>query len=429
MKASISKIEEYNCWTANKLYDAGLIRDDYLNKLNSFIGNKLIKVLVGQRRSGKSYILRQIINHLITNHNINRKNTFYLNKEYLAFSEIESSTDLDLLFSDYLEEIKPKGKIYIFLDEVQNISEWEKFVNSYAQDFNREYEIYITGSNSELLSGELATLLSGRYIEFLIFPFNLNEYANANNTEVSQQLFIQYLQFGGLPEMLSLKNADMKRHYIESLKDTIILRDIIERKGVKDVVLLEEIFRFIIANTGNLTSFNSIVKYFKSKQKKTNYETLSSYIKFLTQTFIIHQAERYNLKGKQVLGGERKLYLNDLSYKTYFQGFLPSDIGYYIENFVYLQLRQIGLQVFVGNWDKYEIDFVAIMQNKTIYVQVAYLLANKETIDREFGNLLKIKDNHPKIVVSMDDFKFDNPNGILHIKPWELRSHLEQLIS
>jgi len=419
MENIFEKIRRYNLWDGENL-NTGFIRTYYLERISGLTGNKLIKVLVGQRRSGKSYVLRQLINLLITQKKVRPGNIFYVNKEYSAFDDIKSSSDLEALFKFYIDTIKPSGKIYIFLDEVQNIEKWESFVNSYSQDFTREYELFLTGSNSRLLSGELATLLSGRYVEFEIFPFSYFETADLSKQKPSRESFINYITTGGLPELVNISNDESQRYYVESLKNTIILRDIVERHNIKDPTLLEDIFKFMVVNIGNLTSINSIIKYFKSRQKKTNYETLSSYAEYITDTFIMHKAERFNLRGKQILGGECKYYLNDLAFKNYLFGFSPADMGYNLENYVFNQLRRLGYIVNVGVMNNFEIDFVAKKPEKTLYVQVSYLLSSPEVVEREFGNLLRIKDNHEKIVVSLDEVKFSDYQGIKHVHPWEL---------
>jgi hypothetical protein len=419
MKAVFERIRTFNVWDG-QLYKAGYERSDYLNAITKFIGNKLIKVLVGQRRVGKSYVLRQIINHLISDKGVNPQNIFYVNKEYTAFDVVKSSLDLEVLFNYYRSQFALNGKIYIFLDEVQNIQNWETFVNSYSQDFTSDFELFITGSNSNLLSGELATMLSGRYVEFEIFPFSFFEYAGIKSFNIRKETFLRYMQTGGMPEMFNFEQDELQRHYIESLRNTIVLRDIVGRHNIKDLALLEDIFKFLSSNIGNLTSYSSIINYFKSRQKKTNYETVSSYVGFLKDTFIIQQAERYNLRGKQTLGGECKYYLNDLSFKNYILGNFPSDVGNNLENYIFMQLRRMGYKVSVGVFNDLEIDFVAQKSEKTMYVQVCYVLNEAKTIDREFGNLLLIKDNYEKIVVSLDDFKFSDYEGIKHIRPWEL---------
>jgi len=419
MEKLFNIIAKYNFWDGKDL-NTGFLRQGYLNKILEFTDNKLIKVLTGQRRSGKSYILRQFIDFLVKKKKIPVRNTFYVNKEYSAFDGIKSNSDLEELFKLYKRRIKPSGKIYIFLDEVQNIDNWELFVNSYSQDFTREYEIFITGSNSKLLSGELATFLSGRYLELEITPYSFFETVELQNQTISRNHYISYLKTGGLPELFNISGEESRRYYVESLKNTIILRDIIERHNIKDPVLLEDIFKFLVVNTGNLTSISSIISWFRSRNRKTNYETLSSYLSFMTETFIIHKADRFNLKGKQVLGGEAKYYLNDLAFKNYLFGFYPSDIGYNLENYVYNQLRQLGYKVYTGVIGNLEIDFVAQKPEKTLYVQVSYLLSSQKVIEREFGNLLRIKDNHEKIVISLDETRFSDYNGVKHLHPWEL---------
>ena len=423
MQHAFEKIKKYNIWDGKSL-NTGYVRDVYLNKISDYIGNKLIKVLVGQRRSGKSYLMRQVIHYLTTEKKVNPDNIFYLNKEFTAFNEIKTASDLEDLFEMYKKHLQPTGKIYIFLDEVQNIDRWETFVNSCSQDFVNDYELFISGSNSNLLSGELASLLSGRYVEFEIMPFSFFEIADFRNLETNKENFVTYLKTGGLPELLHIEKEEMKRHYVDSLKNTIILRDIVERHNIKDVSLLEDLYKFLTMNIGNLSSISNIINYFKSKQRKTNYETLSSYIEYLTDTFILQKTERYNLRGKQVLGGECKYYLNDLAFKNYLFGFSPSDIGYNLENYVFLHLKRTGYDVTVGVLNNLEIDFVAQKPDKTLYVQVCYLLSSQKVIEREFGNLLLIKDNHEKIVVSMDDVKFSDYEGIKHARPWELSNFI-----
>jgi len=419
METVFNNLSKYNFWYNNNI-SLGFIRKNYLLKITKYLNNKLVKVLTGQRRTGKSYILRQIIDFLITKKSIKPTNIFYLNKEYIGFDQIKNSTQLDELFKYYKQKLAVSGKIYIFLDEIQNIDNWEVFVNSYSQDFTSEYEIFITGSNSNLLSGELATLLSGRYIEFPIYPFSYSEYIDIHQLENNKNAYLQYLNTGGLPELLNFHEEEITKNYIESLKNTIILRDIISRYSIKDLQLLESIFRFIASNIGNLTSASNIVKYFKSLNKKTNYETVSSYLRYLIESYVIHEVERFDIRGMQTLTGVKKYYLNDLSFKNFLLGFTPSDFGYNLENQIYMQLAEKNYHVFTGAFKEFEIDFIARKNNETIYIQVAYLLANETTIKREFGNLQKIDDNYPKIVVTLDDVKFTGYQGIKHYRPWEI---------
>jgi len=404
----------------NKNINLGFKRNIYLSRILKYLDNRLVKVLVGQRRCGKSYILRQIINYLIDQKGINPKNIFYLNKEFIGFEGIKTSNDLNNVFLAYVKKFDLKNKVYIFLDEIQNISNWELFVNSYSQDFTTEIEIFITGSNSNLLSGELATYLSGRFIEFNIYPFSYSEYVELHKIKKNKTTYLEFLKTGGLPELINFYDYEVSRNYVESLKSTIILRDIISKNSIKDVELLESLFKFLITNIGNLTSLSNIVKYFKNFNKKTNYETLSSYTNYLLETFVIHAVERYDIRGKQTLTGVKKYYLNDLSFKNYLFGFKATDIGYNLENQIFNTLLQNDYKIYIGEFKNSEIDFVATKNSETLYLQVTYLLANQEVIDREFGNLEKINDNYPKYVVSLDDIKFSNQKGIIHYRPWEL---------
>ncbi len=423
MKKVFEKIRQYNVWDTGSIH-TGFERTAYIEKLSGYVGSKLVKILIGQRRVGKSYLLRQIINYLLVEKNVNPKNIFYVNKEYTAFDKVKNARDLEDLFQIYEMELNVSGKIYLFLDEIQDVEQWENFVNSYAQDFTADYEFFITGSNSKLLSGELASLLSGRYVQFEIFSFGFEEFTNYKQLPVNKETYLKYLQTGGLPELLRLQDDEIRQHYVESLKNTIILKDIVLRHQIKDVSLLEDIFKFLTVNVGNPVSVASIVAYFKSQQKKTNYETVSSYLHYLKNALIFHEVERYRLRGKKVLGGIRKYYLNDLAFKNYLFGYYPSDIGYNLENLVYLELKRKGYKIHIGQLDAQEIDFVAIKKDKTIYLQVAYLLSSEKTIEREFGNLLKIKDNHEKMVISLDDIQFSGYEGIKHFRPWELEGQI-----
>lgn len=422
MADKIVILEKYNFWD-KELPDFGFPRNYYLNKIQEFLSNKLIKVLVGQRRTGKSYVMCQIILHLINN-KIKPKNILYINKEFTDFDFLEKHTDLDELIKLYEKNFKPKGKIYLFVDEIQNIKSWEKVINSYSQDYTREYEIFITGSNSELLSGELSTFLSGRYIQFQIFPFSYNEYINFSEIENTKQNYLKYLNTGGLPELFNLPNQETKRHYMSALKDTILLRDIIQRYKIKDAKLLEDIFAFLINNASNLISINNIVKYFKGKNRKTNYETVANYINYLKYSFLIYQVTKYNIAGKELLSGTYKYYINDLAYKNYIYAGFSYGIGYMLENLVYLQLINSGFDVYVGYLRNKEVDFVAIKKSKPIYIQVTYLMTDKQTIDREYASLEAINDNYEKIVISLDDILFEEKKGIKHIQAWNLNDYL-----
>lgn len=408
-----------NHWTEKPNVETGFIRNNYLSKLKEATDNKLIKVIVGQRRSGKSYIVRQFIEYLIAEKSVPPQNTFYLNKELFDFESIKTATDLTNLIQFYKKKIKPSGKVYIFIDEVQNIDEWEKIIVSLAQHTVEAYEVFITGSNSQLLSGELASHLSGRYVVFEVFPFSFTEYLNIFGYQNNKNHFIQYLKTSGLPEVYNIHSEDIHRHYFQSLKDTILLKDIMYRHKIRDYVLLEDLFLFVLHNVGNLISISSILKYFKSKQRKADYTTITSYIAYMEEAYIVRHCPKYSLKTKELLSGEKKYYVNDLGFRNYLYPQLTTDIAPMLENIVFMHLRMAGFEVKVGYNKLYEVDFIATKGELTKYIQVTYLLSSEKTKNREFRVLENINDNFPKYLVSMDEIKLSHPQGILHKNIWE----------
>lgn len=414
MNDILSYLTTINPWGKGEITGNGLIRELYLDKIANATGNRLIKVIVGQRRAGKSYIVRQIINQLIITEKVPPVNIFYLNKELYEFDEIRNAGDLQEVIQLYRKHLKPKGKVYLFIDEVQNIEAWEKIIVSLAQHPVEEYEIFITGSNSGLLSGELATRLSGRYVVFEVFPFSYHEYLAFNHLDDSKEHFINYLETTGMPEALNIASYEIRQHYFQSLKDTVLLRDIMFRHKIRDYVLLEDLFLFLLHNTGNLVSVPSIIKYFKSKNRKVEYATVASYIKNMEDAFIIRRCPKYSVKTKELLSGDKKYFVNDLGFRNYIYPQLRTEIGSMLENVVYLHLKMAGYDVKVGYLKNMEVDFVAEKGDRKFYVQVAYLLSSQATIDREFRSLEAIPDSFPKYVVSMDDLTIRHPKGIFH---------------
>jgi predicted AAA+ superfamily ATPase len=420
----INSIRKYNFWDTNPI-DLGYSRTFYTDKIGQYIGNKLVKVLVGQRRAGKSYILRQIASKLISE-GVKPENILYINKEYMELATLRNAIELEQLYKAYREVLNPIGKVYIFIDEIQYIEEWERFVNSHSQDFAEPSELFISGSNSNLLSGELATLLSGRYVEFEVFPFSYTEYCGITQQETGSDSYKQFLQSGALPELFNLPNDEMKQNYVSSIKDTVMLRDIVGRYNVKDVKLLDDLFVYLVNTASNLISITNIINFFASKKRKTNYETLSSYINYLENSFLVHRAERYNIKGKDTISGNSKYYLNDLAYRNYLYSGYGYGIGYLLENAVYLSLRRAGYQVYVGTIKDAEVDFVAIKGDRKMYLQVTLQLTEEQTIEREYRSLKLIDDNFDKFVVSMDNYKIPTNEGVEHVSAWNLDEFLSK---
>lgn len=418
----LTTIRKYNFWDGHPI-DLGYPRTFYTDKIGQYIDNQLIKVLIGQRRAGKSYILRQIASQLIAS-GTDPRNILYINKEYLEFSDIHNYLDLENLLQLYRKELNPQGKVFLFIDEIQDIEEWERFVNSHAQDFADPCELFISGSNSSLLSSELATLLSGRYIKFEILPFSFSEFCGISQREPNKESYIDFLQTGALPELFNLPSDEMKQNYVSSIKDTVMLRDIVARYKVKDVKLLDDLFVYLVNNASNIISIANIVNFFKSRNRKTNYETLSNYISHLESSFLVHKVERYNIKGKETISANNKYYLNDLCYHNYLYSGFGYGMGYLLENAIYLSLRRAGYQIYVGINKETEVDFVAIKGSKRLYIQVALQLTKKETAEREYRSLLSIEDNFKKYVVSLDDFRIPTNEGVDHIPAWEIDSIL-----
>lgn len=422
MDERITLLEKYNLWNS-KVFDFGFKRSEYTDKLSDYVGNRLIKVLVGQRRTGKSYILRQVAQQLIDN-GVNPQNTLFINREFADFDFLKTYKELDELIKSYKKAIQPKGKVYIFIDEIQLIEEWEKVVNSYSQDYTEEYELFITGSNSKMLSGELATLLSGRYVSVEVFPFSYSEFCGITNREEGRESYIAYMNSGGLPELFMLPKEELKRNYISAIKDTVLLRDIIQRNNIREPKLLEDLFAYLVNNASNLISITNIIKYFKGQGRKIGYDGVSNYIGYIEDTFLIHRCERYDIKGKDILSGNSKFYINDLAYKNYLYSGFGYGFGYLVENLVYLELRRAGYEVYVGTLRNKEVDFVAKKNDRIIYLQSTYILIDEETIEREYSALETIGDNYEKVVVSLDDMTLPLKGGIKHIRAWEMGSIL-----
>lgn len=423
MENVFDALRQYNYWGGEPI-DMGFTRRTYLERIMPFVGNRLVKVLAGQRRAGKSYLLRQIAKQLIDN-GVKPENTFMLNKDLLAFDGVRDCHDLTELFERYRRELKPEGKVYIFIDEVQNIGEWERFANSYSQDFTHDYELFLTGSNSKMLSGELASLLSGRYVEIEVFPFSFAEFCGMAGKEENRQSYIEYMQQGGMPEMLKLTGDEVRRNYVMALKDTILLRDIIQRESIKDPRLLEDLFVYLVNNTSTLFSINSLMKFYKGKGRMVSYEKLSQYLTYMSDAYLLHRTDRYNIRGKETIAGVCKYYANDLAFRNYlFQG-TAHGVGYELENLVYLQLRRCGFTVYVGDSQGLEVDFVAMKGDRTVYLQATYMLADEETVRREYASLQSIADHYEKYVVSLDDLQLPSREGIRHIRAWELERRLQ----
>ena len=390
-------------------------RPNYLQQLKPFIDTPLIKVITGIRRSGKSTVMKLLHAELISQ-GIDEQNIIHINFESFAFSEYKTAEKLYALVK---EKIQTTQKYYLLLDEIQEVADWEKAVNAFMVDFN--LDLYITGSNSHLLSSELSTYLAGRYIEIPIFTLSYKEFLDfkagysQENIENSTALFNEYLQKGGFPMVHTADYPqDVAYKIVQDIYASVILRDTVQRHKIRDVELLERIVKYAFDNIGNTFSGKNVADYFKSQQRKVDLNTVYNYLKALESAFILHRVERFYVKGKEILKTQEKFYLGDVSLLYATMGFRTSLIAGILENLVYLELKRRGYQVYIGKLGTKEIDFVAQKQNDKLYIQVAYKLESKQTVEREFSPLQAIADNHPKYVITMDDFWQENIDGIVH---------------
>ncbi len=391
-------------------------RELYIEKIKPFIDKDIIKVLTGIRRSGKSVMLKLIMEELKQN-KIDEKQFININFENLINRELTTADKLHEYILKKASEIKKK--CYIFLDEIQEVKDWEKCINSLRVNEEYDFDIYITGSNAKLLSGELSTYLAGRYVEFVIYPFSFKEFLETLKSiqqDVStREAFQKYVKFGGMPFLYNLAfEEEASLQYLKDIYSSIILKDITQRNKIRDTDLLERVISYLIMNVGNNFSATSISKFFKSENRKVSVETILNYIKAAEESFLIYRVSRDDLIGKKVLNVNEKYYIADHGMREAILGSNQRDINQIFENIIYLELLRKGYNVRVGKVDNLEVDFVCTKGNEKIYVQVAYLLASSETIEREFTSLEKIDDNYPKYVISMDEFDMSR-NGIIHI--------------
>lgn len=386
-----------------------LKREIYLSRIRGFYDSDLVKILVGIRRCGKSVILKQIIEE-IKEKGIEEDHILYINFEFVEFEELK---DYKKLNSYIKEKIKDNKKYYIFLDEIQNVEKFEIVVNSLRASLEN-ISIFITGSNSKLLSNELSTVLSGRYVLFNIYPLTYKEYIELTGKNSKDEMnFWDFVKWGGLPNRVQFTNETNIKDYLHSVFDSIILRDVVERLGLKDTSLFNLILQYLIDITGREFSANNIIKYLKTEGKVTSTETLYTYLDALCKALIIQKIYRYDIHGKAILKTLNKYYMTDLGIAQIKNNNFEINKCFAIENVVFNELVARGYEVYIGKLNPGEIDFIASKSGERKYFQIAYLLSDKKVEDREFGALKKIEDNYPKYVISLDKTNFSQ-NGIIH---------------
>lgn len=384
-----------------------------MQRIRPFINTDLIKVFTGIRRAGKSVMLELVKNELKES-GIGEENFLCINFEQFSNSQFLDVESLYKKITDFQKNTK--GKIYLFFDEIQEVDGWEKCINSCRIDF--DCDIYITGSNAKLLSGELSTYLAGRYVEFVIYPFSFAEFfemnliKNPNADKVT--CFMQFLKTGGMPFLSNFPDDDSaKSQYLIDIYNSVVLKDVVKRNNIRDVDTLERIVAYAFSNIGHIFSATSLSKYFKSENRKISHDTILNYLKFCSDAFLFYKINRYDLEGKKIVTVNEKYYCADHGLREALFGKNIQNIDQVLENIVCLELLRRNYKVYVGKKGDLEIDFIAEKQGKKIYIQVAYLLANDETIKREFSVFNSVKDSYPKYVVSMDDLDFSQ-NGIIH---------------
>ena len=395
-------------------------RPDYLEKLKPFIDVKVIKILAGIRRCGKSTILEMLKQELISN-GVKEDHIISINYSNVEF---DKSFNFIKMYDELKAKFVDEKKYYLLLDELQEVDGWEKTVNSLFEEKN--VDIYVTGSNSKLLSSEISTYLTGRYVTISVYTLSFKEYLtfkNNQNKPIKEQLQ-DYIRFGGFP-LVAISNLDEKASYqiVEDIYNSVVVNDITKKRNIQNIDLFNRVVRFIVENIGKTFSANSIVKFLKSENRTISVETIYNYLQWLEKAFVIYRCKRYDLQGKNILKTQEKFYIADQSIKYALFGFNPTTIASMMENLVYFELKRRGYDVFIGkNADK-EIDFVAIDRDKKLYIQVCRELPKES--DREFANLIEIKDNYPKMIVTLDDYASGNVNGInvVHLADFLLNNY------
>lgn len=390
----------------------------YYKKIEKFIDKPLIKVITGIRRSGKSTLLKLIQKQLLKN-GVNSEDIIYINFESMKYYDFREAKKL---YNHIIESIKSERKQYLFFDEIQLVKDWEEAINSFLVDLN--VDIYITGSNSNLLSSELSTLLTGRYVQIQIYPLSFNEmieFHKTYNSDVDHKnLLWYYIRRGGFPS-IHISNYDEDTAYmvLNDIYDSIVLRDVVQRYKIRNIELLNRIMKYVMDNVGNTFSAKNISDYFKSQHRKVDLNTVYNYIEALESSFVISKVNRYDLIGKEILKTQEKFYLADQGIQHAVFGYRDRNISGVLENIVYNELVRRGYSVFIGKLRDKEVDFVAEKKNGKVYVQVTYKMESEKTILREFEPLLSINDHYPKYVVSMDEHFNDNIEGVRHVSLYE----------
>ncbi len=388
-----------------------LIRELYLQQIRPYYESDIIKVITGVRRAGKSVLLETIRDELIAN-GIKEDHIIYLNLEDLDYAYIENASDLH---AEIKNRIADREKYYIFLDEIQHVREFEKALSSFRAAMT--VSLFVTGSNSSLLSGELATLLTGRTVEFEVFPFSfaeMKQYYELNGRPWNDDLFFDYLKWGGFPIRFDYRDEASVQKYLSTLYESIVNRDIVRKSKSEDKKAFMDISQYILANAGKELSIDNVIKEYAKSHKTVSRRTVYNYLDKMKKAFLIHGAGRYNITGKTALSNKEKQYAVDMGFRTVNTNTINYEDTFFLENIIYNELLARGYTVFAGKTYKGEIDFVAVRNGKKCFIQVSYLMAAEETVRREFGAYKGITDASPKYVLSLDRIDMSH-DGIVHL--------------
>ncbi len=389
-----------------------IMRELYLKRIREFYDSELVKVLLGIRRCGKSVLMQQIKNELIEN-GVHQSDVLYIDFESFKYRELRDNEKFYNYVINYFSGNQAKNKKYLFFDEIQEVNRFEEVINSFRVDL--DCSIFITGSNSNLLGGELATLLSGRYVTFEISPFTYKEYCEFTNTTVScEKNFADYLMFGGYPLVHSHNDSGAKSTILKDTLKSVVLKDVAERYSITDLRLLNNLVEYVLYATSMFHSTKNLANTLSSRGLTTTEKTISKYLTYIESSYLFSTCKKYNLQGKNILARSEKYYIADLGLRNASYNLDNIDFGACIETVVYNQLKALDYEIFVGKLYDKEVDFVVKKHQVTKYIQVAKVMTKTETLDREFAPLRKINDNYPKYVISMDAFDYSE-NGIIHL--------------
>ncbi|MDD6084003.1 MAG: ATP-binding protein [Oscillospiraceae bacterium] len=388
-----------------------IYRKTYMDKIIPFIDTPFVKILTGVRRCGKSTVMEMIKEELLQR-GISKENIISYRFDSLENEEIDTASKL---YKEIKRQVRKDEKMYIFLDEIQEVKDWEKAANSFLSDFGAD--VYVTGSNSRMMSSEISTYLTGRYVSFRIYPLSFSEYLEFRKTYADwndiYSEFARYIRFGGFPALqLQEYSLDSAYTVVRDIYNSTIFTDIVKRSQIRKIDQLERIVKYTFSNTGQTFSALSLSKYLKSQNRSMDPETVYNYLSKLESAYILHRCSRFDIRGKEILKTQEKFYLADPAFRFAVLGFNEDDVASTLENIVFLELRHRGYDVYVGKLDQNEIDFVAVRQNEKLYIQIAQEISSEKTKEREYGNLLSIADNYPKYVLRTDILTGGNHEGI-----------------